>query len=96
MKRSRHQLIRDLLLDSEDGLTIKQLVEALADNDNPKSIQKTVKNIYGVYIDRWAVPKRGQYAAVYMCIDVPSNAPHPTERYLPQTMWQPTTTKGIQ
>ena len=95
MKRSRHQLIRDLLLDSEDGLTIKQLVEALADNDNPKSIQKTVKNIHGVYIDRWTVPKRGQFAAVYMCVDVPSNAPHPTERYLPKTTWQ-STTKGIQ
>ena len=96
MKRSRHQLIRDLLLASKDGMTIKDLVEGLADNDDPKSIQKTVKNIHGVYIDRWAVPKRGQFAAVYMCVDVPSNSPHPTERYLPKTLWQPTKQRDYQ
>ena len=78
MKRSRHNLIRELLLRSDDGMTINQIVEALADNDNPKSIQRTVKLIHGVYIDRWAVPKRGQFAAVYMCVEVPTNAPHPT------------------
>jgi hypothetical protein len=33
--------------------------------------------VFGVYIDRWLPPKRGQYAAVYMCIDTPEDAPHP-------------------
>lgn len=89
MIRSRHQLIRDILLASEDGLTVKQIAEVLGD-DNYKSVAKTVKLIHGVYIDRWMVPKRGQYAAVYDCVDVPADAPHPTERYLPQTKWQPT------
>ncbi|CAB4131324.1 hypothetical protein UFOVP133_64 [uncultured Caudovirales phage] len=95
MKRSRHNLIRELLLVSEDGLTVNQIAQAVGD-DNPKSIQKTVKLIHGVYIDRWTVPKRGQFAAVYMCVNVPNNAPHPTERYVPQTMWQSSITKGIQ
>jgi hypothetical protein len=83
MIRSRHQLIRDILLASEDGLTVKQIAEALGD-DNYKSVAKTVKLIHGVYIDRWTVPKRGQYAAVYACVEVPENAPHPTERYIPK------------
>lgn len=88
MKRSRHNMIRELLLASADGLTVSQIAQAVGD-DNPKSVQKTVKLIWGVYIDRWTVPKRGQFAAVYMCVVVPNHAPHPTERYLPQSMWQP-------
>ena len=71
------------MLASEDGLTVKQIAEALGD-DNYKSVAKTVKLIHGVYIDRWTVPKRGQYAAVYACVEVPENAPHPTERYIPK------------
>jgi hypothetical protein len=88
MKFSRHQAIREALLESEDGLTLVQLAERL--DCSPKTLGKTVKNIYGVYIDRWTVPKRGQFAAVYMCVEVPAHAPHPTERYIPTTMWQPT------
>ena len=87
MKRSRHQIIRDMLLESEDGMTVKQIAEVLADN-NHKSVQKTVKLVHGLYIDRWTVIKKGTYAAVYMCIDVPKNAPHPTERYLPVSIWR--------
>lgn len=70
-------------------MTIKQIAEALGD-DNHKSVAKTVKLVYGLYIDRWTVIKKGTYAAVYMCVDVPVDAPHPTERYLPKTQWQST------
>ena len=84
-----------MLLVSEDGMTIKQIAEALSDNSH-KSVQKTVKLVYGLYIDRWTVVKKGTYAAVYMCIDVPANSPHPTERYLPKTVWQPIQTKDTQ
>lgn len=87
MKFSRHQAIREVLLESEDGMTIQQVADKLG--CSYRSIQKTIKLIWGVYIDRWTVPKRGQFAAVYMCVAVPVHAPHPTERYLPRTMWQP-------
>jgi len=87
MKRSRHQVIRDMLLVSEDGMTINQIAAALGD-PNRKSVQKTVKLIHGLYIDRWTVVKKGTYAAVYVCVDVPANAPHPTERYLPVSIWR--------
>jgi len=95
MKRSRHQVIRDMLLVSEDGMTINQIAAALGD-PNRKSAQKTVKLIHGLYIDRYTVIKKGTYAAVYMCVDVPANSPHPTERYVPQTVWQPIETKDVQ
>jgi len=91
---SKHKEIRDLLLQAEDGMTANEIAARL--DADPNAIRRAIPDMYGVYIDRWTAPKRGQYAAVYMCIDVPSNAPHPTERYLPQTTWQPTTTKGIQ
>jgi hypothetical protein len=78
-----------MLLDSEDGMTIKEIAEALED-DNYKSVAKTIKLVHGLYIDRWTVPKRGQYAAVYMCVETPQDAPHPTERYTPQTIWAET------
>ena len=94
MSISKHKEIRDLLLQAEDGMTANEIAARL--DADPNAIRRAIPDMYGVYIDRWTAPKRGQYAAVYMCIDVPSNAPHPTERYLPQTTWQPTTTKGIQ
>ena len=86
MKKSRHHDIRAALTASEDGLTILELSAAL--EMNYKAVQKAVKNVYGIYIDRWSVPKRGQFSAVFMCVDIPRDAPHPTERYLPQTQWQ--------
>ena len=94
MKKSRHQDIRDALSASEDGLTLLEI--AVEIDSNYKAVQKAIKNVWGIYVDRWAVPKRGQFAAVYMCADVPSNAPHPTERYLPKTLWQPTKQEEFQ
>tara|TARA_R110000868_G_scaffold385179_1_gene652947 strand:+ start:405 stop:671 length:267 start_codon:yes stop_codon:yes gene_type:complete len=82
-----------MLLDSEDGMTIKQITHALGDN-NYKSVARTVKLIHGLYIDRWTVPKRGQYAAVYVCVEIPTDAPHPTERYLPETIWVKSTQRN--
>ena len=88
MKKSRHDKIRALILASSDGLTTSQIAKQLG--STYKSVQKTMNNIYGVYIDRWDVPKRGQYAAVWMCVEVPPDVPHPTDRYAPRpiTMWQ--------
>ena len=86
MNQSRHEQIKRVLLESEDGLTAAEIADKIG--SNAKSINKSIKNIWGIYIDRWTVPRRGQFSAVYMCVDVPKNAPHPTERYVPQTVWQ--------
>lgn len=92
MKKSRHHDIRAALTASEDGLTILELSVVL--EMNYKAVQKAVKNVYGIYIDRWSVPKRGQFSAVYMCVEIPTDAPHPTERYVPQTLWRPADSQG--
>lgn len=94
MKKNRHKQIREMLLLSEDGMTVKEITEHFGDATT-KTICKTLKLIYGIYVDRWTVVKRGSFAAVYMCVDVPSNSPHPTEQYLPKTIWQPTQSKDI-
>ena len=73
--KSRHQAIRDLLLSSEDGLTIDEIAEHFACNSD--TLYNTMPAVWGVYIDRWTASKRGQYAAVYMCAEVPPSVPHP-------------------
>lgn len=75
MRLSRHAKIRELLLGAEDGLTIKQLEQLLQAPD--KSLQKTMPNVWGIYIDRWKPAKRGQFASVWMCVNVPDNIPNP-------------------
>ena len=82
MKESRHDKIRVLLLNSSDGLTTTQIAQQLG--STYKSIQKTMNNIYGVYIDRWDVPRRGQFAAVWMCVDVLMYHTPQTGTYLSQ------------
>ena len=73
--KSRHHAIRDLLLVSEDGLTVNEIADHFGATS--KTICKTLKTVCGVYIDRWTGPNRGQYAAVYVCVETPENAPHP-------------------
>jgi len=46
-------------------------------NTDPASIRQSLATAYGVYIDRWDAPKRGQYAAVYVCVPVPKDTPKP-------------------
>ena len=75
MTQSRHAAIRDLLLASEDGLTVNKIADHFGATAN--TICKTLKTVCGVYVDRWTKVSRGQYAAVYMCVETPEDAPHP-------------------
>jgi predicted transcriptional regulator len=86
MSASKHNQIRDLLLAAEDGMTANEIAAKM--DADPHAIRRALRNTFGVYIDRWTAPKRGQFSAVYMCVPIPEDAPHPTERYLPQTKWQ--------
>jgi predicted DNA-binding transcriptional regulator YafY len=76
--KSRHHTIREILSASEDGLTVNEIANHFGATN--KTICKTLKTVYGVYIDRWSGPTRGQYTAIYMCVETPENAPHPTEK----------------
>ena len=73
--KSRHQAIRDLLLASHDGLTVNEIADYF--ECNPNTLYNTLPVVWGVYIDRWMTPNRGKYTAVYMCAEIPPNAPHP-------------------
>jgi hypothetical protein len=75
MSKSRHPEIRNLLLASHDGLTVNEIAAYF--ECDPNTIYNTIPAVWGVYIDRWMGPNRGQYAAVYACVEVPENAPHP-------------------
>ena len=75
MTQSRHDAIHDLLLASEDGLTVNEIAAHFGATAN--TICKTLKTVCGVYVDRWTKVSRGQYAAVYMCVETPEDAPHP-------------------
>jgi hypothetical protein len=77
MSVSKHNEIRDILLAAEDGLTANEIASML--DADPNAIRRAIPDMYGVYIDRWAVPKRGQYAAVYVCVPVPDNTPKPSK-----------------
>jgi predicted ArsR family transcriptional regulator len=75
--QSRHQPIRDLLLQAEDGMTANEIAARL--DADPNAIRRALPDVYGVYIDRWNAPKRGQYAAVYVCMEVPNNTLRPNK-----------------
>ena len=74
MRHSRHDEIRQVLLANDDGLTILQLATLFGCRKH--SMGRTLKDMWGVYIDRWQ-PANGAYAAVYMSVPTPENAPHP-------------------
>ena len=75
MSISKYKEIRDLLLQAEDGMTANEIAARL--DADPNAIRRAIPDMYGVYIDRWTAPKRGQYAAVYACVPVPEDTPKP-------------------
>jgi predicted ArsR family transcriptional regulator len=77
MSANKHNEIRDILLASEDGLTANEIAARL--DADPNAVRRAIPDMYGVYIDRWTAPKRGQYAAVYVCVPVPDNTPKPSK-----------------
>ena len=76
MSKSKHDLVRKVLRDSEDGLTAKQItVQVQVDND---SLSRILEAMPDAYIDRWSEPARGQYSAVWCVVVPPENCPRPT------------------
>ena len=73
--KSKHDLVRKVLRESEDGLTAKQITEAVGVDKDPLS--RILQTMPDAYIDRWAGPTRGQYSAVWCVVIPPENCPHP-------------------
>ena len=75
--KSKHDLVRRVLRDSADGLTVKQitgLTEVEAD-----SLSRILQTMPDAYIDRWSGPTKGQYSAVWCVVVPPENCPHPSK-----------------
>jgi hypothetical protein len=78
--KSKHDLVRKVLRDSEDGLTAKQITEAVGVDKDPLS--RILATMPDAYIDRWSGPTRGQYSAVWCVVVPPENCPRPTREEL--------------
>jgi hypothetical protein len=74
--KSKHDLVRKVLRESEDGLTVKQITEAVGVDKDPLS--RILQTMPDAYIDRWSGPTRGQYSAVWCVVVPPENCPRPT------------------
>jgi hypothetical protein len=78
--KSNHDLVRKVLRESEDGLTAKQITEAVGVDKDPLS--RILQTMPDAYIDRWSGPNRGQYSAVWCVVVPPENCPRPTREEL--------------
>ena len=75
MRKSRHDLIRNILLKHEDGLTKTEICE-YAELD-PRSISKSLNAMPDVYIDRWERPKKRVLTPIYIAVPIPEDCPRP-------------------
>ena len=74
--KSNHGTIRALLKQHPDGLKSSD-ISKLTGIDN-RSINKSLENVFGVYIDRWEKSAyRNTLAAIWIVVDVPENCPKP-------------------
>ena len=84
---SHKERIRKLLTEHPDGLTAKSIGQRLGVRAGV--IRRCIDtSMPDCYIDRWDAPVRGQYQAVYCRAYVPSNCPHPSERFPTTTTWR--------
>jgi hypothetical protein len=71
------ETVRAALKAADDGMTIAELAWSVSRPDT--NVKKSLAAMPDAYIDHWRKAKRGphKYAAVYMVVDVPENAPKP-------------------
>lgn len=77
--KSNHPVIRQLLKNNPDGLSIKEISNTT--NLLPDSIEKSLKGMPDVYIDRWTVGKQQKREeAVWCVVEVPEDCPRPERK----------------
>lgn len=73
--------IRALLKNHPDGLTAKQIGQAI--NRDHKHLHYTLHTMPDAYIDRWVALNKQYnhiYSAVWCVVDVPENCPRPKKK----------------
>jgi len=79
MRKSNQPLIRKLLREHPDGLTVAQLVELMG--GIRLSIMASLKCMPDAYIDRWQTAGiRKYYSAVWCVVVPPENCPKPNQK----------------
>jgi hypothetical protein len=76
MSKSKHDLVRKVLRESADGLTVKQIMDL--SQVHTDSLSRILQTMPDAYIDRWTGPAKGQYSAVWCVVIPPENCPRPT------------------
>lgn len=76
--RSHHDKIRACLASSSDGMSIAELAQCT--QIRADTVRNSIATCFGVYVDRFDGPVRGQWRAVYMLADVPEDAPMPDRK----------------
>ena len=77
MSKSKHDLVRQVLRDSSDGLTVKQIMDL--SQVHTDSLSRILQKMPDAYIDRWSGPTKGQYSAVWCVVVPPENCPQPSK-----------------
>jgi hypothetical protein len=75
MRTSSTPQIRALLRDNPDGLTMEQIMFAVARDKS--NVRKVLQGMPDAYIDRWIPAPRMQYKAVWCVIVPPQDCPRP-------------------
>jgi hypothetical protein len=75
MRKSRHDLIRSILLKYEDGLNQTQISQFT--DIEQRSIKKSLDAMPDVYIDRWERLSKRVLMPVYIAVPVPEDCPRP-------------------
>jgi len=75
MRKSRHDLIRSILLKYEDGLNKTEICKYA--NLDSRSISKSLDAMPDVYIDRWERPNKRVLTPIYIAVPVPEDCPRP-------------------
>jgi hypothetical protein len=80
MKYERQKQVRELLRETADGLTVKQMHEATGVCTS--HLSRMLKKMPDAYIDRWVAndTQRRWYAAVWCVVTPPPDCPRPQGR----------------
>jgi len=74
---SRIKQVRDLLRQSSDGLTVKEIIKAIPDVTRPH-LSRILNNMPDAYIDRWQSDKTKRWHRAVWCVVIPpENCPKP-------------------
>lgn len=81
-------MIRKLLLDNPDGLTLRQLSKATG--ITIESCMNSLRRSYGCYVSHWqeSSPEHKILCQVWKCVPVPADAPKPNVKKTPEEMKQ--------